>query len=423
MKWDVFVSHASEDKAFARELVNALEESGLRVWFDELSLFAGDSLRRAINQGLAESEYGIVILSPNFLAKEWPQKELDGLTAREDGKEKVIIPIWHNVSAENVRKFSPILADKLSIISEDDISEVVGKILRAIYQDRHALEAWTPPSHLLPDGTELVLLPMRPISNFALGIAKHPITNEQYKDFISATAHEAPIGESFKAGKWRGPFAPLETPEFSDSKQPVVCVDFSDAITYCQWVNRLLDAEDSAQKWRRRVFLPLTEVWDLAAFGWEQEQYMPERLFIEQPNVHHNSNRPVAIDELGVRTNKRGVSDMFGNIWEWVISRFHERFTLIIDSPVPSVSVELRGGGFLDDLRNFKNKPALAAGRLRKGVGTRHTDLGFRIAAMIDIGYLTQEEKVKLSLQKQLPSYIWHANQIAVSFVNDYDEY
>jgi hypothetical protein len=87
-EWDVFVSHASEDKEeFARPLAQALKDRGLRVWFDEFTLRVGDSLRRSIDRGLAHSRYGVVVISPAFLSKEWPQKELDGLMAREvDGR-------------------------------------------------------------------------------------------------------------------------------------------------------------------------------------------------------------------------------------------------------------------------------------------------------------------------------------------------
>ena len=71
--WDVFISHASEDKeTVARPLAEALARRGVKVWFDAEQLTLGDSLRRSIDQGLAQSRYGIVILSRRFFAKEWP---------------------------------------------------------------------------------------------------------------------------------------------------------------------------------------------------------------------------------------------------------------------------------------------------------------------------------------------------------------
>jgi TIR domain len=80
-EWDVFISHASEDKeAIARPLAEALVNAGLKVWYEAFSLKLGDSLRQSIDRGLAQSRYGVVILSPNFFEKQWPQRELNGLS-------------------------------------------------------------------------------------------------------------------------------------------------------------------------------------------------------------------------------------------------------------------------------------------------------------------------------------------------------
>ena len=78
--WDVFISYAREDKAaVAKPLAEVLLRAGLRVWIDEHEISLGDSLTKKINEGLARSRYGIVILSPDFLAKEWPKRELAAL--------------------------------------------------------------------------------------------------------------------------------------------------------------------------------------------------------------------------------------------------------------------------------------------------------------------------------------------------------
>lgn len=114
--YDVFVSHASEDKDdFVRDFVKCLQQDGLKVWYDEFTLRIGDSLRRSIDNGLRNSRYGIVVLSEAFFSKEWPQRELDGLFAREVNGEKVILPIWHKISKNEVMKFSPIIADMLAL--------------------------------------------------------------------------------------------------------------------------------------------------------------------------------------------------------------------------------------------------------------------------------------------------------------------
>ncbi len=133
MSWDVFICHASEDKeAIAKPLVAALVKAGLRVWYDDLTLALGDSLSRAIEQGLSASQFGVVILSPHFFAKKWPQRELNGLVAQEEHRDKVILPVWHGVTHEDVVRFSPSLADKIAVSTDQGVPAVVDKILRVI---------------------------------------------------------------------------------------------------------------------------------------------------------------------------------------------------------------------------------------------------------------------------------------------------
>ncbi|MFH1661111.1 MAG: toll/interleukin-1 receptor domain-containing protein [Pseudomonadota bacterium] len=131
--WDVFVSHASEDKeSFVRPLVDALRQSGLTVWYDEATLRVGDGLRRSIEKGLAKSQYGIVVISRAFLAKEWPQRELDGLVAKEEDGTKVVLPVWHDITAQEVRSRSPMLADRLAVPSSRGVKAVVQELLQVI---------------------------------------------------------------------------------------------------------------------------------------------------------------------------------------------------------------------------------------------------------------------------------------------------
>lgn len=133
IEWDVFISHASEDKeAFARPLAEGLRKSDLKVWFDEFTLTIGDSLRRSIDRGLAHSRFGVVVISADFLRKEWPQKELDGLVAREINGVKVILPVWHRIDADQVRAYSPTLADRFAASSDKGLNHVINELVRAI---------------------------------------------------------------------------------------------------------------------------------------------------------------------------------------------------------------------------------------------------------------------------------------------------
>ena len=124
--YDVFISHATEDKdEVVRPLANSLVAHGLRVWYDEFELRIGDSLRRKIDTGLARSRFGVVVISPSFFTKNWPQYELDGLVTREMTGEQVILPLWHQISKQEVLDYSPSLADKLARSTSDFTVEAI----------------------------------------------------------------------------------------------------------------------------------------------------------------------------------------------------------------------------------------------------------------------------------------------------------
>lgn len=131
---DAFISHASEDKEeLVRPLADALIRAGHDIWYDEFALSVGDSLRKSIDKGLANSRFGIVVLSPDFFAKQWTEYELNGLVAKEMQGGKVILPIWHRVSKDQVLRYSPTLADKLALntalFTVDELAEKLGEVI------------------------------------------------------------------------------------------------------------------------------------------------------------------------------------------------------------------------------------------------------------------------------------------------------
>ena len=139
LQYDVFISHASEDKeSFVEPLAKALEEAGLKVWYDRFVLKLGDDIAEKIDQGLANSRYGVVVLSKTFLAKKkWTQAELNALVNRQaSGGKKVILPIWHNITPEEVANYSPILAGKVAVRSQDGLGVVVAQILDVCSDDK-----------------------------------------------------------------------------------------------------------------------------------------------------------------------------------------------------------------------------------------------------------------------------------------------
>ncbi|MFB2713485.1 toll/interleukin-1 receptor domain-containing protein [Aeromonas veronii] len=130
----MFISHASEDKAgFVKPLADELIELGVSVWYDEYTLRIGDSLRRSIDKGLAESKYGLIILSKAFFEKNWTQYELNGLVVKEMEGNKVILPIWHNITKDEIMRLSPSLVDKVALNSATlTMREIAEKIADAV---------------------------------------------------------------------------------------------------------------------------------------------------------------------------------------------------------------------------------------------------------------------------------------------------
>ena len=138
--WDVFISHASEDKdSFVRPLAIALQCLSVSVWYDEFSLHLGDSLSGSIDKGLARSRFGLVVITPHFLQKPWPEYELRGLVAREIEEDRVILPIWHGVTRRQVVEFSPPLSDKVALKTEGlSAQDVAIQLLREVRPDLYA---------------------------------------------------------------------------------------------------------------------------------------------------------------------------------------------------------------------------------------------------------------------------------------------
>jgi hypothetical protein len=132
--WDVFISHASEDKdAVARPLRDALTRLGVTVWLDEAQMRIGHSLRRKIDDGIRSSRFGVVVLSEAFFRKGWTNHELDGLVTRTVAGEQSLLPIWHDLTVKEVSAFSPSLADKVAMstsqFSIDDIAEQIAEVV------------------------------------------------------------------------------------------------------------------------------------------------------------------------------------------------------------------------------------------------------------------------------------------------------
>lgn len=137
-KWQrplAFISHDSRDKLeIAQPLAVELIKLMCPVWYDEFTLKVGDSLRESIERGLKECPKCIFVLTPNFLANGgWAKSEYDAIFTRElIEKQRVILPVWHGVTKEDVYRYSPILADRVAVPWSSGAEEVARKLFQAI---------------------------------------------------------------------------------------------------------------------------------------------------------------------------------------------------------------------------------------------------------------------------------------------------
>jgi hypothetical protein len=138
-----FISHDSRDKeTIARPLAYGLSSRLCHVWFDEFSLKVGQSLRESIEKGIKEAKRCILIITPHFLDNTgWTKQEFDSIFTREIVKEeKIVIPVWYNVSKTDVYEYSPSLTNKMALIwpskegsTEEQYTQKIESIISSIH--------------------------------------------------------------------------------------------------------------------------------------------------------------------------------------------------------------------------------------------------------------------------------------------------
>ncbi len=136
-QYDAFISHAVEDKLpIANELCARLEEAGLRIWYSGRELSVGDRVSDSIEEGLRKSRFGVVILSPTYLQKNWTMREFYSLLSRgEYGK--VILPVLFEITPEELLAKDITMADTFALRAEKGMDYLVESLSAAIQREKH----------------------------------------------------------------------------------------------------------------------------------------------------------------------------------------------------------------------------------------------------------------------------------------------
>ncbi len=134
LKWDLFISYASEDADLARSLAARIIRAGLVPWFADYSILLDelDDFEAAIELGIQRSSHGILLVSSSYLGKEWPEQELEHITeiAASGGIQPIVVLIDID-QAEFASRYSTLAnyssLELIHFVSLDELTQVLLK--------------------------------------------------------------------------------------------------------------------------------------------------------------------------------------------------------------------------------------------------------------------------------------------------------
>ncbi|MEY2914084.1 MAG: Serine/threonine-protein kinase pkn1 [Cyanobacteriota bacterium] len=417
-EYHVFLSHASEDKeTFARELYERLISENYRVWFDEKEIEWGDKLDSKITEGLKKSQYGMVVISPNYFAKhkEWTLMEFDKILESEK-----ILPILHGIDLQQIKKdyeeeykriknWAAISSDpgieyivqktreKLGIPTKrfefktaeisTNLLSTVTKTKSAEYFTQNLRNGVTLEMVSIPGGTFIMGSPENEegyhssespqhqvtVPPFFMG--KYPVTQEQWR--VVAALPKVKIDLESDPSCFKGNGSTSLT-----NNLPVECVSWNDAQEFCARLSQM------ANKTYR---LPTEAEWEYACRGGTTTPfYCGETISTDLANYDGNYTygqgqkgeyREKTTEVGKFPANPFGLYDMCGNVWEWCEDGWHENY---INAPTdgsawtcPSTEyMLLRGGSW-----NLSAGSCRAADRFGNSRDGRGNYCGFRVVS------------------------------------------
>ena len=119
-EYDVFISHANKDKEdLIEELYQSLSKLGINIFYDKESLEWGDNWKERILNGTKKAEFAIIVISENFFDRKWTERELSEFLNRQNRNgQKLILPIVHNITMQQLQEKYPNVADIQAIDSK-----------------------------------------------------------------------------------------------------------------------------------------------------------------------------------------------------------------------------------------------------------------------------------------------------------------
>jgi formylglycine-generating enzyme required for sulfatase activity len=399
---NVFLSHASEDKAAAREIERRLREDGFEPWLDEKRLLPGQDWSLEIEKAVRQSDAIVVCISRTSLTKEgYLQRELR--RALEVAEEKpdgtiFIIPVkleqcevperiarwewaayYETDGYDRLTAALRLRASRLGIkpgppardgfrsrllhrwpwvlLSVLVLGAVVTLRILTWPPKQRTISETAPPgmvaiaAGVLVMGRDHALFPVEgPPHEMAVQqyyIGRRLVSNAEYGSFVAATHRQPP------------PHWSHGVPPPGQETLPVTRVSWADAQAYCEAAGSRLPSEAE---------------WEYAARGADSRLYPWGNEFNSKlvNSLESGVNRVTA---PGRNQSPFGVEDLSGNVWQWCADDFkpypgaHLAFQILEGAKV------LRGGSFRSD----RNHVTTTTRNLERP-SARSDEIGFRCA-------------------------------------------
>jgi formylglycine-generating enzyme required for sulfatase activity len=239
-----------------------------------------------------------------------------------------------------------------------------------------ATKTWTNPI----DRSEMVWIPPgpfvvgedeRPAECAGFSLARHPVTNAQFKRFRVETQYypdsTLDMNPAYFLAHWAGSGG--RVPNLLE-RHPVVWVSYIDALAYCRWAG---------------LTLPTEWLWEKAARGSEGRLYpwgnQPPVGF-DKPLARIGTNSTCPIGSFPRTRTPYGCEDMIGNVSEWCMPLNQDYGTMPSGWPsVPAGAAfaTVRGSCFL----RSNSKRMRACHRRQLSVTRRNQWVGFRPACYL----------------------------------------
>jgi hypothetical protein len=150
--WKVFVSYSRKDEQVVHSFAADLRGANIEVWLDTWSILPGERISHALEAGLTESDFLLLMLSNNALASRWvdtewrakhqgeiEESEIRVIVIRLEPceiplflRDKLYIDLW----SSNSKDLAIELANKLTLLKEksssDNFNDMMGSIVESI---------------------------------------------------------------------------------------------------------------------------------------------------------------------------------------------------------------------------------------------------------------------------------------------------